>query len=547
MPIETPFSKLPTLVIDDAPAQLSTLRGQLQMLGIQRVDGTGNPAEALRLIKANRYGLVLCDYSLGHKTDGQQLFEHLREQSLLAPGCLFFMVTAENGYASVAAASEHKPDAYLLKPITASDVESRLRAALERRKAFEPVFTALAAHKPTVALGACDALLARKDRWFMQGLQQKADILLLLGRHADARAVCQQALEVRPQLLWAQTLLARGYKAGAMYAEALQLVREIIDSPEGQRNLAAYDVMAEALEAQGDAEGAQWALRDAVTAVPSAARQRRLAECAYRNGDLDTALDALGKVVKATQGAITAQPQDTLALAAALTDSGRTAEALAALDGGRQAFGTAPAFEPVAQAIRAQALARQGDAAGAAQCVARARENLRGAKADFATVALGKAELLTGHGDDGLARLGAAISADHENPRIRQLVSHALHSTGHAAHIDRVVDAAANALKARVGSARQLMRDARIDEALSTIEAALKDYPDNTGVLLQAAQISCMALRLRKLANPVQVERIRLHLTRLDKLMPGNDRVTQMQRYFRETLAMLAEPAEAAA
>lgn len=547
MPIETPFSKLLTLVIDDAPAQLSTLRGQLQMLGIQRVDGTASPAEALRLVKANRYGLVLCDYSLGHKTDGQQLFEHLREQALLAPGCLFFMVTAENSYASVAAASEHKPDAYLLKPITASDVEARLRAALERRKAFEPIHAAMAAQNLPAALQACDAMLARKDRWFMQALQQKADLLLLLGRHAEARAVCQQALEVRPQLLWAQILLARGYKAGGMVDEALQLAREVIDSPEGQRNLAAYDVLAETLEAQGDTEGAQWALRDAVTAVPSAARQRRLAECAYRNGDLDTALDALGKVIKATQGAITAQPQDTLTLAAALADSGRPAEAIAALDGGRQAFAAAPALDAVAHAVRAQALARQGDAAAAAQCVARARENLRGAKADFATVALGKAELLTGHEADGLARLGAAVSADHESVRIRQLVSHALHSTGHAAQVDRVVDAAASALKARVASARQLLRDARIDEALAAIEAALKDFPDNTGVLLQAAQISCMALRLQKVANPAQVERIRLHLTRLDKLMPGHDRVTQMQRYFRETLAALAEPAALAA
>lgn len=547
MPIETPYSKLSTLVIDDAPAQLSTLRGQLQMLGIQRVDGTANPAEALRLIKANRYGLVVCDYSLGHKTDGQQLFEHLREHALLPPGSLFFMVTAENGYASVAAASEHKPDAYLLKPITASDVETRLKAALERRKAFEPIHAAMAAHSLPAALEACDAMLARKDRWFMQALQQKADILLQLGRHADARAVCQQALEIRPQLLWAQIALARAYKAGAMVDEALQLVREVIGSPEGQRNLAAYDVMAEALEAQGDMLGAQSALRDAVSAVPSAARHRRLAECAYRNADLGTALESLGKVIKATQGAITAHPQDTLTLAAALADSGRPGEAIAALDGGRQAFGSVPAFDAVVHAIRAQALARQGDAAAAAQSVARAREHMRSPKADFATVALGKAELLTGHDADGLARLGAAVSADHESPRIRQLVSQALQSTGHAAHIDTVVDAAANALKARVGSARQLMRDEDIDGALATIESALKDYPDNTGVLLQAAQISCMALRLRKVANPAQVERIRLHLTRLDKLMPGNDRVTQMQRYFRETLAALAEPAEAAA
>jgi DICT domain-containing protein len=35
------------------------------------------------------------------------------------------------------------------------------------------------------------------------------------------------------------------------------------------------------------------------------------------------------------------------------------------------------------------------------------------------------------------------------------------------------------------------------------------------------------------------VERVRQYLTRLETLMPGNDRVTMMRRYFRETLAAL--------
>jgi hypothetical protein len=62
-------------------------------------------------------------------------------------------------------------------------------------------------------------------------------------------------------------------------------------------------------------------------------------------------------------------------------------------------------------------------------------------------------------------------------------------------------------------------------------------------VLLQAAQINCMSLRLKKEHNSAMVERVRLYLTRLDKLMPGSDRVTMMKRYFRETLAALESTA----
>lgn len=545
MAIETPYSKLSALVVDDALVQQQTLRGQLSMLGISRIDVASNPDDALRQLKSGKHQLVLCDYSLGHKTDGQQLFEYLRENQMIGSDCLFFMVTAENAYASVAAASEHKPDAYLLKPITASDVEDRLKAALERRKVFMPVSTALAKGDLPGALAACEALVAKKDRWLMQSLQQKGQILLQLGRPNDAKTIFQGVLAHKPDLLWAQLGLARAFKAAGQYDEAKDLSRSIIESRDGERNLGAYDVLAESMEAQGDPKGAQWVLRDAAKAVPSAKRHRVLADSAFRNGDLDVALDSLQRVVKATQGAITALPQDGLSLAQAMVDAGQAAASLAVIDQTLAKYQTVPNVETVAEAIRAQALARNGDAAGAQKAVGRARETLRAAKADFATVALAKAELVTGHEEQGLKLLGVAVSSDHENLRVQQLVRKALRDTGHEAKMDSLVEAAAAGLTLRVTDAKALFRNSQIDEALAAIEAALKEYPDNSGVLLQAAQMNCMSLRLKKQLNAPVADRVRVYLSRLDKLMPGSDRVAQMQRYFRETLAALSEPVAA--
>jgi tetratricopeptide (TPR) repeat protein len=248
------------------------------------------------------------------------------------------------------------------------------------------------------------------------------------------------------------------------------------------------------------------------------------------------------KVTKATSGAITAQPQDTFTLAQAMIDAGQAAQAMGVLDQAQGRFTNSPQLESVTLALRAQALTATGDTAGAAKAVARARETMRGAKADFATVALAKAELVAGNEEAGLKLLGAAVSSDHENPRVKQLVRNALRITGHESKMDTLVEAAAAGLQTKVTDAKTLFRDSRIDEALAAIEQALKDYPDNTGVLFQAAQMSCMALRLKKQMNHALVERVRLYLNRLEKLMPNNDRVTQMQRYFRETLATLTEP-----
>ena len=540
MAIQTPYSHIAALVIDDMAVQQTTLRGQLGMLGIGKVEVASNADDAIRMIRAKPYGLILCDFQLNHKTDGQQLFEHLRENNLLPAECLFFMVTAENGYSSVVSANEHKPDCYLLKPITAGDIEDRLKMLIERRQALLPIHEKLGRQDLGGALAECDKRLARKDRWTMQVLQLKGQTLLQLGRPDDAMGVYAQALDERAGLVWAQLGLARAHKAANRFAEAREIATEIIQSKDGASNVDAYDVIAQALEAQGDMQGALWALKDAATVVPSVKRQRLVGECAYRNGELETAKECLAKVAAATKGSLAAQAQDGLMLSQTLVDLGEPLQALAALDAQAAAQRNDPKNGSVAMAIRAQALAKTGDVAGAAKAAAQSRASMRQAKADFATVALAKAELATGDEAAGMKLMQQAISADHENPRVRQWVRNALRDSGREGQMDQLIEAATASMSARVADAKKLFRDSQIDEALKAIEAAVLEFPDNTAVLLQAAQMNCMSLRLKKEMNRTGVERVRLYLARLDKLMPGSDRVTQMQRYYRETLAALA-------
>lgn len=536
------LSTLNALIIDDMAVQQTTLRGQLTLLGIRSVDVAANADDAFRLVKSRKYGLILCDYNLNHRTDGQQLFEHLREQNLLPADCLFFMVTAESSYMSVASATEHHPDAYLLKPITASDIEERLKQLLDKREALLPISSCLAKDNLAGALSACETLLAQKSRWTMSVLQLKGQTLLKLARNDEAKAVYRQALEVRADLIWARLGLARAHKAAGQYHEARQLAQDIIDSREGEKNVAAYDVIAESLEAMGDPEGAMWTLRDAATVVPSARRQRIVGEAAYRNGDLDMARDALAKATKSSRGSIVAQPQDNLLLAQTLVDMGEASEALKVLGDAAGMLRSSPASSHVALAIQAQAEVSAGAPDKAARTLAKARETLRKGKADFATIALAKAEIMAGNEEAGMALLTSAISADHENLRIKQMISKALRDTGHEDKIDAVIESAAAGLQSKVADARKLLRDSKIDEAVGLIEAAVREYPENTGVLLQAAQINCMALRLNKQLRADREERVRNYLTRLEKLLPGHDRVIAMRRYFRDTMGMLEAP-----
>ena len=95
----SPYSNISALLIDDMASQQATLRGLLTTLGVTRVEVASNADAALRQIARKRFSLILCDYNLNASTDGQQLLEHLREQKLMPPDCLFFMITAEAAYA----------------------------------------------------------------------------------------------------------------------------------------------------------------------------------------------------------------------------------------------------------------------------------------------------------------------------------------------------------------------------------------------------------------------------------------------------------------
>lgn len=541
MPIVTRYSHLHALVIDDQPTQQATLRGHLNLLGIGKVDGTTNPDGALKQIRRTDYQLILCDYNLDTRTDGQQLLEHLRESQSLPVDCLFFMITAEASYASVAAASEHHPDAYLLKPATAADIAERLKSALDRRAAVLPVMQAIKDRDDERAVVEADAAVARGGRHALYALQLKAQTLLRLARPEDARLAYEEALALKPGLVWARLGLARVEQTQGRHDEALMRARDIVESREGARMLAAYDVIAHSLEARGDAQGALEALRQAADQVPSPRRHRALGEAAFRQGDLMLANACMSKVLAATRHSVTAQVQDVLTMAQTLVDLGQPEQAQQVLaDKAHPPMHNAydPASAVVA-AIEAQALSARGQLEAAQAALDRASSGLVDSACEFASVAVARAEIVTGRVEAGLNRMQRALASDHENTRLQQIAARALERTGHADKVDAMVAQATTAMKTRIDHARSLLRGGDPGLALAAIEATLAKAPSNTGVLLEATQIACMSLRLSKRLDDAVVVRARSYLARLEQLLPGSDRVARMQRYLRDTLEAL--------
>jgi len=136
LPFENDIAEKWVLVIDDMESMRSQLRMSLTSSGFAKLHVVSSIKDALERMATNRYDVILCDYSLGDGTDGQQFLEYLRTNDLITRNTVFVMITAEQAYEKVVAASECAPDDYLLKPFTAAQFNARLEKLLERQEYF---------------------------------------------------------------------------------------------------------------------------------------------------------------------------------------------------------------------------------------------------------------------------------------------------------------------------------------------------------------------------------------------------------------------------
>lgn len=525
---------LRSLVVDDMPAMRQNIRSQLGDLGIPYVDQAATPDEAIKFIHKQSYDLVICDYNLNRETNGQQLLEFLRSQNLLAPTTMFIMVTAESSYDQVASAAEFQPDAYMVKPLTGGKLLERIERLLDKQTALRPVTARLKARDLSGAVAECDRLLRAEPRWSVELLKMKGNALLELSKPEEARDAYQAALALRDDLVWAKLGLARcDYIAGHL-DEARTKTLQVLE--QNAKYVVAYDLLAKIAEAQGNEQGELNALHQSYVVVPSARRSRMVGEAAYRTGDLEQARAAFDRTLNHTKGSLTAQPSDILSLAQVHVDAGDPNAALTLLSRAPKHYANTAAFAATQAAVQAQAHVKLGDHAAAESAYALAKSLSDATRADASGLALAKAAFSLGLDAEGADLLSKAVKADHENSRIISLARKVLKDTGKESLAAEIIDDAQEQVAAIVAEANMLMRKAQFDKSLAKLEEALKALPDNTGVLLAAAQLHLLWMSQKGL-NRDYVAKVNGYLAKLDALMPGNERVAKMHRFLREAIS----------
>jgi tetratricopeptide (TPR) repeat protein len=532
------LSHLRSLVVDDMASMRQNIRTQLGQLGIPQVDQASTPDEAISCIRRNAYDIIVCDYNLNRETNGQQMLEFLRSQNILPASTMFIMVTAESSYDLVASAAEFQPDAYMVKPLTGGKLLERIERLLDKQNALRQIVGRLNLKDVAGAVAECDRAMQVQPKWILDILKIKASALLELGKPEEARVVYETALKLRDDLVWASYGVARCHFAAGKLDEAKAVAEAVLES--NSKYVVAYDLLAKVAEAQGNEQEALEALNRSYEVIPSARRSRMVGDVAYRTGDLEQARIAFDKTLKHTKGSLTAQPSDLLSLAQVHVDAGEAHEALQLLSTAPRHYAESDTFVATQAAVQAQAHIKMGDLESAQHAFERAKSLADASRADGTALALAKAAFSIGRDDEGAAILSRAVRADHENTRLVSLARKVLKDSGKEELVTEVVDHALDQVNAIVAEANALMRKAQVDESLQKLEEALQGMPENTGVLLAAAQLHLLWMSQKGL-NLDYVARVNNYLAKLDVLLPGNERVAKMYRFMRETLSRAAK------
>jgi len=340
-------ANLAVLVIDPNPGMRTSLQNMLGLAGITKVDHAVNAGTAIRQLQQRAFDIILCEYDLasgaGEGQDGQQLLEDLRRHRLITPSTIFIMLTSEAERDKVVSAAELAPTDYLLKPFTVDLISTRIKRALDRRGALLPAWQLAAQGRLREAILACANGAQAQPRFAADFARVRAELHATLGEHPEAAAVYRDVLAERP-LGWAALGLARTMHTLGQIDDARAILDELLVA--NPRLMAAYDLLAHCLEADGEPALAQRVLADAVAISPHVVgRQRKLGELALTAGDLAVAETAFRQVVSKARYSAFRDPEDHVSLVKTLVARGDLLQASGAIRDLERSLRAAPAYD----------------------------------------------------------------------------------------------------------------------------------------------------------------------------------------------------------
>ena len=520
------FSRQYCLVIDDFQGMRTMLRDMLRELGAQRVDIAASGGEAVGMLGNHRYDIVLCDYNLGAGRTGQQLLEEAKVRNLVGPACAWIMVTAEKTSDAIMGAVEYQPDAYLIKPVTAALLETRLEKIWTRKAALQEIDQAMQAKNFSKAVALCDQRLQYDRANAGELLRLKSQILLNAGEWDRAREVYEQVLAER-ELPWAKTGLAKVHFHNGNYAAARDLLQQTIE--ENRTYLEAYDWLVRAQQQLGDAEAAEQTLVAALRLWPnSPLRQKNLGELALKRGDRDAAEQAFRKSVVVGEHSVMKSADAYLGLAK-VVGANKPDEALKTLGllQKQMAGDDIRLRAKSAEGLIYQASNNPQKADQLAGEVGELLQGMAGKPGNEASMEAASLMLATGRRETAVELLQSVVRNNHDNRELLNQVQQVFVAANMAEEGAALVEASRQEAIELMNRGVLLAREGRIDEAVESMYQARAALPANVRVLFNFAYILITRMQQGNAPDTLRAD-ARNALLQANRLAPGDKRFNQL-------------------
>jgi tetratricopeptide (TPR) repeat protein len=290
------LAKKKILIVEDFAEFARSLRAMLHPMGATEATIVYNAQDAIEACKSTKFDIILSDYNLGPKKDGQQLLEELQHEKLIKSSCIFIMITAENTTSMVMAAVEYVPDNYIAKPFNGNLLQSRLQKAMEKKEALLELNRLMRNKQWSEALERIEEVIQQQPKFKMSCLRAKIEALKNLKQLDAGLKIAKEITSVRT-IPWALEAIGELYYLKKEYQKSVDIFNQLIQ--EFPMSVDGYDWLAKVQRVMGMTKEAQLTLEDAVKRSPRVLqRQKMLGLIAEENHDYDTMSKAYRNAVK---------------------------------------------------------------------------------------------------------------------------------------------------------------------------------------------------------------------------------------------------------
>ncbi|MGB3727328.1 MAG: response regulator [Glaciecola sp.] len=297
------YSDKRCLIVEDRRPFLTLLRGLVSSLGATKITTELSAEAAIKLCKAIKFDIVICDLHLGtNRKNGFEFLEEIRKLHLIRPSTVFIMISGDSARSMVLGSIEKQPDDYLVKPFSQAQLNSRLSRAAHRRITLAALYSQIDHQKYALSIETCKHFIETEPRYGSHLLQVLVELYWKTDQYQSAQEILEKILKQR-EVQWAICALAKTKLHQGNYEEAINHAKNAIAA--SVNNVEAYDIIADAyLKFNKKPEALKFIL-EALTLSPlSIERHFRVCEIARENADYELAMHSAKSIFELSQRSV---------------------------------------------------------------------------------------------------------------------------------------------------------------------------------------------------------------------------------------------------